>query len=1515
MAALALAGAAGPTPAPVSSASTSAHPAGSDEEGGRISIPERRTLNALVRRYLLGRGYKATAVALAEEVSDQDLTGRTDDSALLALSGGGRRTGGGAAATLSLLSMHRQRVAPIQALLAESEKRTEAELAGARAELRAVYEQLEATGGELSSSKARTAELEEALMHARTVRGPSGGAGAGATATTGSALGLVAHTSTAVPAPAPAAPPASALAGKITLAHAPALLRTLVDAFPALAKITVTRQRVALVPLLGHAAAAEAGTEARRSLVVSMLTLVRRPTHAERQVIKVQFGVLAGRLGGSAAEQELLPELLMLAKTGKGKERKALAAALAGTLAAHVSDKRADTLLACLADLADSHHAVVRAGVVEGLAALAATLSERWSRSLASGAAAGGGTAAEAFTSRQFASIEEAMWRVLLADKHTGAGGRVEGGEGAELVAAAEGEHALAIPFVLAMAGTPAGAAAAAAAVPSGKTGVSPPPPPALPSSWSCPPTSVLSLACATLVPTLVPWSYRLGTLFSRTLPGWLALLEDTLHTAGPGAAVVTPAPGTPVPSVSLAEWHASRAGAILRVLASSAPKLRTAVFDAGPHVTYVGPADAPQPATEGAPAPAPTDYLYELFDNAGGSSMSAFPPEIPLSSTVKGGVAVHGAGAAAPGALPAATRTALVLAALLRGTASVRRRPNMATSAATQPAGSPLWSALPDSAVVVTWPTLSWAMRTLLPSLLQQAALVNRSSSAGRAVIDGYGELLASLGVALGPSFTAFAIRPMFLRAFGIPMELPPPVSAGVPTLPGLPQPLTLALAPGPGGRTPSLTPLAQVLLGMPPAAADARKAAMAAAVGNFTFPPNYASAGRLGGDWVYVLPELAWLGRDSPLNPSHAGKSASALAALVAARAAEVAAAPPPTAPGVPVALITERLGGAWNEALLPLFGGGVLSCPALSGQRDALDHALRGLVALVAGGKGGWGGLQSALEDTLLRAGGGSSATSAPAPAPSRGGGAVVAVPAPAAAVVGAPVKAAHATGSAEDALHAAAAERAAMGASNLSHILHDILPRMAASSEPTVRVVAAGLLRSSIPLLAPSQIADPWLPAVKALAGDTAHPAVVKAAVRALATIYSTSSANDAEVRGLVNGEVTGLLSSGPKEVILEVLRALMRSVPTAPAATRDGFILDRLLEMTERVAGASEQGAEAMRDLAGALGSLQAGDVHSAAAAAVRSTRAAAIQAAAPWPGAKVEDLEEVAMALCEALRAYGSVIVSGEVKGMVREAGARLTRTDLLEGSYRDMMRGTLAALFPVEAVAGTSLGLGSPVPLHYVGGEESHASHGALGVGGVDPALLAEFAAEREGGLLPPTFDVHHGGGLDDSFGDAAKALGSSIFKGVSSLGGKGGMSSLMRGGVGLGGWGLGAGHHEEPPRAHPPAHPPTRAPEPSRGGGAQEAPVALSLSSFAAPAPAPAAGARRPSGGALEAGGSLSMSSFMSSPPPAAAAAAAATPPAGVGKGAAAGAGKAKLGFAERMRGGLANLDKMLD
>ena len=74
----------------------------------------------------------------------------------------------------------------------------------------------------------------------------------------------------------------------MSLVHAPALLRVVNEALPALATCIVTKQRGALVPVYSAAVAAETGVEARRRLLEAMLSLFKRPTQAERHLIKTQ---------------------------------------------------------------------------------------------------------------------------------------------------------------------------------------------------------------------------------------------------------------------------------------------------------------------------------------------------------------------------------------------------------------------------------------------------------------------------------------------------------------------------------------------------------------------------------------------------------------------------------------------------------------------------------------------------------------------------------------------------------------------------------------------------------------------------------------------------------------------------------------------------------------------------------------------------------------------------------------------------------------------------------------------------------------------------------------------------------------------------------------------------------------------------------------------------------------------------------------------------------------------------
>jgi hypothetical protein len=188
----------------------------------------------------------------------------------------------------------------------------------------------------------------------------------------------------------------------------------------------------------------------------------------------------------------------------------------------------------------------------------------------------------------------------------------------------------------------------------------------------------------------------------------------------------------------------------------------------------------------------------------------------------------------------------------------------------------------------------------------------------------------------------------------------------------------------------------------------------------------------------------------------------------------------------------------------------------------------------------------------------------------------------------------------------------------GSSTLSFILSDVLARATTAGDPAIRATVAGLYRSLIPLLTPAQVRDPFFPAVRRLAGDM-EPAVIKAAVGALATVYSAPACNDEGVRGELNDEVSRLLGAGPRDIIILILRALIRAVPFAAPPLRDEFILDRLLELNARIVDAAAAGAQAMREivesfgLTGGTSGGRSGELHDAAKDAVKKARRAAMQ--------------------------------------------------------------------------------------------------------------------------------------------------------------------------------------------------------------------------------------------------------------------------------------------------------------
>jgi hypothetical protein len=618
------------------------------------------------------------------------------------------------------------------------------------------------------------------------------------------------------------------------------------------------------------------------------------------------------------------------------------------------------------------------------------------------------------------------------------------------------------------------------------------------------------------------------------------------------------------------------------------------------------------------------------------------------------------------------------------------------------------------------------------------------------------------------------------------------------------------------------------QAILGVPATPDEAKRAFAAASTGHFggigdsSYPINYASAGPTGCDWPLALPELAFLHRESSENPLAWAPASQANRSAAQAHQAAVAAAQS-QGPQAQLAVAVAAAGGSWNyENMLPLFGSAILACPALQ-PKEFLEHALRSLIMLVALGKNGWNQASVALEDTVLRAAG----------------------------------KDASSSSSSVDVSH---------HNTNLQFIMSEVLGKLRDSPEPLIRSRVALLFKAMIPRLSHTQLEDPFLSSIRKLSADK-DPSVVRAAASALAAVYTSGSAagTDDKVRSLINAEVRILLEAGPKDVIIEILRALMRAIPNASPGLRDGFILDRLLEINERLVSASEAGAEAMREIASNLyGDFNPKDLHDAAAAGLDKARKAAIEANAPWPGAQPDDLGEAAMAISEALLAFGSCLLPQDVRGMVRDAAGKLLRSDLLEPGYRDAKKGAFAKLFPLPASHGHDSSDGGGAGDEFSGFDESGNRSSGSHHSGEDKGEVLDSDAFSH--LSSTDHNHSSGGGSGSSGGGSMTSIASSYMKGT--------MKSLSGWGSVLGSVGGDQQHHpqqQQQQQSHQqaPAHPPQHGRRLSSAGS--EAPT-MSLASFSGGeahgiVESHGGGGRRTS---IPEAPSLSMSSFMAPPPP---------------------------------------------
>lgn len=1270
---------------------------GSDEEGIPITPIERRTLNLLVRRYLLSRGYKQTTVAFAEEVEDQNLgiEYNLEESEAELNNILGQSAGGGKHPALSLLSLYRKRIAPLRAVVAKEEAKMGEQMASLRQELDSARLNLISTSEELDSTKSQLKALELELMEAKNAKQLQ-------IDTSDSRTGVPQSGAGALPAPSGTTAVASVSAASVaspahsTLAQSSQLLQAILEGVPIVAPQMPSKERVSLVPILVQAIIAEPVAANRKKLFQKMLTLNKRPSTAERTLIKIQLNVLASKLGPDITQEELLPAVQTLSIEGKTKERKALAAILLGSLSPYISEVRMKFVLSPLHILSESKHAIVRVAVIEGLTAVASHLSNLTYRRQASGNALGPEMKHNALLFNEM--IETAMWKCLGisldANVHSNAQQTQSSSsasiamrdydetlEREELAEAMEQASTPNTPLSYALFGNNAlrdreialaKAARNAETVYIGRDEVL-----CIPSSWSTIPASLSNATASQLVPVLFIWSYRLGILWSKTLPSILRFLSDVLGVQS-----------NAIETKSFQTYHVRLVSTVLTILSAGSSIIRQCLIDEGYTVKFKDTTlydqlaeQARQQGKEVPPHPV-HDFIYELFDYANQASLSTFPIEKPLLVTVRGGVDTY-----PPGVdkdtytrqlVPRNRRELDVLNAMLRGTAAVRRRPNKPINPATLAPGTMVWSTLKrgvqedrdfgDAMVIVSWPALKYLITSFLPSLLKQAASIQSTSSvAASQVVSSYASFFSNFGNAFGATFTQYVTQPMLYRGLGLPLQIPLSVAQN---------------ATGTLGRTPSLSLLSQVLFGIPSLQGEATRAWKEAAKGIFTNPPNWVSTGPNGADWPYVLPELHWLGHTNDTLPLLCNRYQAVKDIYTKVKNTFGPLPPPntdPTTPGVPQAAI-QRLGGVWNAPnLLPLLGGAVLACPTLNQNPAYITSIFESFICKFATGVDNWKHVPSdvlnelckiAVQTSNLQAELAASSTGTSLSANASKTGAIGENAADTSKTYVPPVAYSNAGSSSTPTV---------MGPV-LTILITQTLPALALSTDPLVRQRVASVLSTLPTYLDAKHLQTHFLPLLRKLLQD--HNAEVRVlATRTLGALYSSGSASDATIRSELHTDIDALLEMGPKQVILEVLRAFMRTIPSASAVLRDGYILDQLMMISERILTAEAKGEEAMVDIAKQIGLLDSQQQESAKAAML-STRSAAIQEHLPWDNMVENDLQDIILGILNVYQAYRSVPMPTEVRQLIQENVSRLLSTKLVVSGTLNSYRSTLAFVF-----------------------------------------------------------------------------------------------------------------------------------------------------------------------------------------------------------------------------------------
>lgn len=183
----------------------------------------------------------------------------------------------------------------------------------------------------------------------------------------------------------------------------------------------------------------------------------------------------------------------------------------------------------------------------------------------------------------------------------------------------------------------------------------------------------------------------------------------------------------------------------------------------------------------------------------------------------------------------------------------------------------------------------------------------------------------------------------------------------------------------------------------------------------------------------------------------------------------------------------------------------------------------------------------------------------------------------------------------------------------------------------------------------------------------------NPGLLGIVVKGLINMILTNMCYGTHTQIQMENEIKNLVREGPSSIIVIILRSIMHSAAGVDSRQRDGFIMDILVLLAEKIHASASIAKQAMQNRYKTVLAIPTtrSDGFIVAADAARAARIESLEKAAPpWIGATVQQIEDITLMLCETLRAVCMGELTPESRHQIRLTLTQLCETEFIDSVY-----------------------------------------------------------------------------------------------------------------------------------------------------------------------------------------------------------------------------------------------------